>query len=248
MDKIIHLIKEARFAVALTGAGISTPSGIPDFRSERNGLWLKDDPMQVASLSVFRHNPQVFYDWLRPLVTKMQSAQPNPAHYALAQMEKEGFIKTVITQNIDGLHHRAGSLDVIKLHGSTDMLICLMCGKRSPTSNFIDSYLKNNQLPVCASCSSILKPDIVLYEELLPEKAWERSENQCKKADLLLIIGSSLEVSPVNRLPWITLQNGGRLVIINYSPTHLDDYAEVCSSADAAEILAIISKNLSGID
>ncbi len=244
VDQITHLIEHDQPVVVLTGAGISTPSGIPDFRSERNGLWMKDDPMQVASLSVFQHDPQKFYNWLRPLVAKMQTAQPNPAHFALAQMEKMGLVSSIITQNIDGLHQRAGSSEVIELHGSAASMKCLRCGNKYLTVDFISPFLEKNQIPTCPICHSILKPDIVLYEELLPVEAWEKAERQCKTTGLLLVIGSSLEVSPANQLPWITLQTGGRLIIINLSPTLLDSYAEVHLSENASGALASISNDL----
>jgi NAD-dependent deacetylase len=231
------LLKSARHAVVLTGAGISTPSGIPDFRSQGSGLWNKDNPMEVASLTTFRRRPERFYAWLRPLAAQIVKADPNPAHQALADLEKAGLIKAVITQNIDGLHQAAGSQAVLELHGSTRSLTCLSCHKSFLIGQFLEEFVEKGTLPYCSICGKLLKPDIVLFEEMLPASVWEQAEAHCLQADLMLVVGSSLEVSPASGLPWTAFENGAQLIILNFSPTYLDTRASVVVHADAAEVL-----------
>ena len=160
------LIQKAEYCVILTGAGISTPSGIPDFRSARSGLWTEYDPMEVASLTAFKQRPDKFFNWLHPLAQKILNANPNPAHEAISRIQHAGWIKSVITQNIDGLHQAAGSMEVIELHGSLTTLSCLTCRRTYPMQIFKSSFLESRLIPECSYCQSILKPDIVLFEEL----------------------------------------------------------------------------------
>jgi len=237
IQKAGSLLKSARHAVVLTGAGISTPSGIPDFRSQGSGLWEKDNPMEVASLSAFRRRPEAFFAWLRPLAAQIVKANPNPAHLALADLEKAGLLKAVITQNIDGLHQAAGSQAVLELHGSTRSLTCLSCRKSYLIGLFLEEFVVQGKLPYCRNCGQLLKPDIVLFEEMLPASVWQQAEAHCRQADLVLVVGSSLEVTPASGLPWIAFQHGARLIILNYTPTYLDAHASVVLHADAAEIL-----------
>jgi NAD-dependent deacetylase len=235
------LLKSARHAVVLTGAGISTPSGIPDFRSQGSGLWNKDNPLEVASLSAFRRQPERFFAWLRPLAAQIVKADPNPAHLALADLERAGLLKAVITQNIDGLHQAAGSQAVLELHGSTRSLTCLSCHKSYLLGLFLEEFVLQGKLPYCRSCGKLLKPDIVLFEEMLPASVWQQAEAHCRRADLVLVVGSSLEVSPAGGLPWLAFQHGAQLIILNYTPTYLDAHASVVLHADAAEILPQIA-------
>jgi NAD-dependent deacetylase len=235
------LLKSARHAIVLTGAGISTPSGIPDFRSQDSGLWNKANPMEVASLSAFRRRPESFFAWLRPLAAQIIKADPNPAHFALAALEKAGLLKAVITQNIDGLHQAAGSQAVLELHGSTRSLTCLICRKSYLIGRFLEEFVVQGQLPYCPDCGKLLKPDIVLFEEMLPASVWQRAEAHCRQADLVLVVGSSLEVSPADGLPWTAFQHGAQLIILNYTPTYLDSHASVVLHADAAKILPLMA-------
>ena len=242
-----ELLRNARYAVALTGAGVSTPSGIPDFRSHESGLWKRDDPMLVASLTVFRHRPKIFYNWLRPLAASMWQAQPNPAHLALAGLEKEGFLKALVTQNIDGLHQKAGSQNVVEVHGTMNTLSCTTCQDRHPMQDFIEPFLNENKLPHCPTCGNFLKPDIVLFEEMLPLEAWVQAQQHCEAADLLVVVGSSLEVMPAGSLPLYALENGARLVINNLTPTHLNDRAALLLPYDAANTLPqVLEQTISG--
>ncbi|HSV85579.1 MAG TPA: NAD-dependent deacylase [Levilinea sp.] len=248
-SKIQHaaqLIRIAQHAVVITGAGISTPSGIPDFRSAGSGLWTKDNPMRVASLTTFQRSPERFFAWLRSLVIPIRKASPNPAHYALAKMEQVGVIKAVITQNIDGLHQQAGSQVVIELHGSLSTLTCPHCRTQVKAGEFIETFAQSNRLPYCSLCRSLLKPDIILFEETLPIDTWDAAQMHCQQADLVLVVGSSLEVSPANQLPLYALQHDARLIINTFSPTYLDDAAHILISGDVVTILPQIAAQIDG--
>jgi NAD-dependent deacetylase len=242
IQKIAQLLKNASHAVAITGAGISTSSGIPDFRSSATGLWSQNDPMRVASLSAFRLRPQVFFNWLRPLAETMIRADPNPAHYALAGLENSGILKAIITQNIDGLHQRAGSRNVIEVHGTIATLTCPACLRQYPEKDFRSSFIDEKAMPYCPECGKLLKPDVVLFEEMLPADAWESAEQHCQESDLILVAGSSLEVFPVNQLPLNGLSHGAKLIIINYTPTPLDSQADLRLPADLSIILPLIQE------
>jgi len=239
-EEIAHtakLICSSKKAVVFTGAGISTPSGIPDFRSEHTGLWTNNDPMQVASLTSFMRSPTKFYEWLKPLAVKIKQAKPNTAHCCVSNLEQRGYLEAVITQNIDGLHQQAGSKNVVELHGSLTQMVCISCQTQQSKSSFMDDFITSNTLPYCSCCGSVLKPNIILYEEELSINVWLQAESLSKNADLMLIIGSSLEVYPANQLPIFTLESGGRIIIINSTPTLLDSKADVILHGDAAEIL-----------
>ncbi len=232
-----RLIKESHHAVVFTGAGISTPSGIPDFRSTGTGLWQKSDPMLVASLTAFKHHPDRFFRWLKPLLQASKQAVPNPAHLAISRLEKLGRIKSVITQNIDNLHQKAGSGCVIELHGSMEQFHCPSCQKpASDPSGVIDEII-SGQIPYCTHCGTIMKPDITLYEEPLPTEAWRKAGDEVSRADLMIVVGSSLEVIPASSLPYDVYRKGGKLIIINYSLTYMDRHADVVIHEDVAEVL-----------
>jgi NAD-dependent deacetylase len=244
IEKAVGMLRQAQHAIVLTGAGCSTSSGIPDFRSARTGLWTKDDPMKVASLTTFHSHPERFYNWLRPLARKMLAAQPNAAHLALAQLEQSGVIKAIITQNIDGLHQRAGSKNVIEVHGSITYFICIFCGLRRRLEDFASHFLNDAQIPRCPNCERVVKPDIVLFEEMLPVDAWEQAEYHASHADLCLVVGSSLEVYPAAGLPLYTIENGGKLMINTFSPTPLDSHAHLLLPADICEVIPALAGGL----
>ncbi len=227
--------------VAFTGAGISTPSGVPDFRSAGSGLWAKMEPMESASLTTFRRNPQKFYEWLHPLVASGSAALPNPAHLALAQLEAAGYLRAVITQNIDNLHQRAGSKMVIQLHGSLLACACPGCERAFSFDAYEKEFIENRTLPRCPFCSAILKPNITLYEEALPAKAWDQASEHARHADLMLVIGTSLEVSPANMLPLLALESGALLVINTRSNTFLDAQAHYVFKEDVALVIPQIA-------
>ncbi len=231
------LLRKARYGVALTGAGLSTPSGIPDFRSDE-GLWRQVDPMEVASLWGFRTNPQAFYEWIRPLVRTIVEARPNPAHRALAEMERRGWIRVVITQNIDMLHQKAGSQHVLEVHGSISTMTCVDCGHRELSEAYLTPHaLEGIDVPRCSQCGGVLKPDVVLFGENLPWAVWRAAEEAVEKADVLLVAGSSLEVYPVAELPYRAARRGAKVILVNLSPTPFDPYAHIVLRGDVAEVL-----------
>lgn len=240
IQKAAGLIRSARHLVACTGAGISTPSGIPDFRSARTGLWEKDDPMQVASLTSFRYTPQIFFNWLRPLAHTSLSATPNPAHQALADLETAGLLQAVITQNIDDLHLQAGSRAVLELHGSLRTLSCTGCHQTFPARDFLPTFLQDGKIPLCPECQAVLKPDIVLFEEQLPAETWHQAEFHAHTADVMLIAGSSLTVTPAAYIPLEAHEAGARIILINQTPTFLDEVAAIRLPLDVAEALPAI--------
>jgi NAD-dependent deacetylase len=240
IQRAAALMRAARHIVALTGAGYSTPSGIPDFRSTGSGLWTKYLPMEVASLTTFRTKPELFFAWLQPLASHMYYAQPNSAHRALAELEVAGKIKAVITQNIDGLHHRAGSLTVHEVHGTFNSLTCVSCFRQFHAQGIMEIYLETGNVPHCPECGRILKPDIILFEEQLPMNTWRKAEKASQECDLMLVAGTSLEVMPSAILPVRALDHGAKLVMINKSTTYVDVRADVLVHGDVADIMPIL--------
>ncbi len=233
----VQLLRTARTTVALTGAGISTPSGIPDFRSSKSGLWTRYDPMQVASLSAFRYEPRRFFEWVRPLALGILEAEPNAAHQALAALEAAGFLAGVITQNIDDLHRRAGSRRIYELHGHLRQATCTSCFHKQEAMALIETFIEIGEMPRCPNCGGILKPDVVLFGEQLPYDVVREARRLMLKSDLILIAGSSLEVTPAATLPIEALNRGARLIIVNQEPTYLDKRADVLFHADVMDIL-----------
>ncbi len=236
IEQVAKWLLSASYAVAFTGAGISTPSGIPDFRSADSGLWEHVDPMQVASIFGFRQNPRAFYDWVRPLAIVTRDAEPNPAHIALATLEKAGLLKSVITQNIDMLHTRAGSVVVRELHGHMRSMTCIRCFHEYDAAPYMEALLADNILPMC-ECGGVLKPNVILFGEQLPFQALQQAKDDARKADVMLIIGSSLEVEPASSLPLIAKRNGSKIIIINLQPTFLDSAADLVFHENAAYVL-----------
>ncbi len=241
LERAAELLRSSEYAVAFTGAGISTPSGVPDFRSANTGLWMKNDPIEVASLTAFRRRPEVFFNWLRPLASQILQASPNPAHSGLARLEKNGNLKAIITQNIDGLHQKGGAENVIEVHGSLAWLECPRCERTYPAREFSEEFISAGTIPRCLHCGAILKPSITLFEEMLPQKAWDDAERACRRADLVLVVGSSLEVTPAAYLPMYALDMDARLIINNLTRTGLDHRADVLLPWDAADVIPAIA-------
>lgn len=235
------LLRQARHAVALTGAGISTPSGIPDFRTPGKGLWEKHDPMEVASIYAFRQNPEGFYHWIRPHLDIMLNAQPNPAHLALARLEAAGRLKAVLTQNIDGLHQRAGSQQVLELHGHVRTVTCLDCYQSGPAEEALEA-LQRQGMPRCAACGGVVKPDAILFGEQLPIGVVTAAMEHVRRADLMLVAGSSLTVIPVARMPHLVRANGGEVIIFNNEATYADTFAAAVFREDVAEALPRLAR------
>ena len=220
----------------LTGAGVSTESGIPDFRS-RTGIWTKYDPMEYATIDAFRRDPARVWDFYSKRLGVLAEARPNAAHLALAELERRGLVQAVVTQNVDRLHHAAGSRRVIEVHGSIRSASCLVCGHREEYERVIEL----GPVPECAGCGAVLKPDVVMFGELLPEGAMEEASALARGAGLLLVVGSSLEVYPVAGLPEDTLAAGGRLAIVNRGSTPYDRRADLKLDAFAAETLGAVA-------
>jgi len=226
--------------VALTGAGISVPSGIPDFRTPGKGLWEKVDPMEVAHIDAFRRDPERFWSFYRPRLHSLGDIDPNRAHEALAELEARGLLEAVITQNIDMLHTRAGCERVIEVHGSIRSLSCQGCGEVVPIERSEERFDAEG-VARCAACDGYLKPDVILFGELLPAAAMAEAEELAARAELMLCIGSSLEVYPVAGLPSLTLARGGRLAIVTQGPTPFDADAAVRMDGDVvADLDAVL--------
>lgn len=242
IEDAAELIRKAKRAVILTGAGISTPSGIPDFRSEGTGLWSRDEPLEVASLTTFRTAPERFFQWFRPLAGQIFFAQPNAAHRALAQLEEAGNVKTIITQNIDALHQKAGSKCVVETHGTMKTLTCTNCYQQYEAELYLKSFIEEGNIPTCSSCNGILKPDVILFGEQLPHAAWVTAQRAARQCDLMLVAGSSLEVLPVAGLPMQALDRGAHLIIVNNTPTYVNVRADVVIMDDVASTLPEIAK------
>jgi NAD-dependent deacetylase len=238
--RVADLLRAAERAVALTGAGISVPSGIPDFRSPGSGLWEKVDPMEVAHIDAWRRDPDRFWSFYSQRFTTLMDKEPNEAHLALAELERRGLIRGVITQNIDRLHRKAGTERIIEVHGSIAWSVCLTCGERVPIDRVIALLADGDGAPRCPTCGAPLKPDVVLFGELLPERALAEAQELAMAADLMLCVGSSLEVYPVAGLPAMTHGGGGRLALITQGPTPYDGDAEVKLDGDVVEELGAV--------
>jgi NAD-dependent deacetylase len=235
--RLAALVRASGSVVALTGAGISVPSGIPDFRSPGTGLWESVDPMEVAHIDVFRADPKRFWHFYGRRFQALEDKRPNRAHQALVEMERAGLLDAVVTQNIDRLHARAGSRELIEVHGTIAHSSCLRCGSRYPLAEVRDRQAADpDGVPRC-DCDSALKPDVVLFGEYLPMAALERAQQLASNADLLLCIGSSLEVYPVAQLPDLTLGSGGKIAILTQGPTPFDRHAAVRMSGDVVDEL-----------
>jgi NAD-dependent deacetylase len=240
IETAAHWLAEARSAVAITGAGVSTPSGIPDFRSAGSGLWEKADALSVVSLTHFRRDPLPFYQWVVPLARSILAAEPNPAHHILAQWEKQGILRTLITQNIDLLHEKAGSQHFWEVHGHLRTLTCTHCMEKFPALPILASIPPDIRPPKCTNCGWVLKPDVILFGEQLPYKAIQGSLAAVKACDVLLVAGSSLEVYPVAEWPSIAQQRGAKLILVNRTPTYLDGHANLVLHGNVEEILPAI--------
>ncbi len=241
MQHAAQLLAQAQHAVALTGAGLSTPSGIPDFRSQDTGLWENYDPMEIATLQVFRRRPADFFKWIRLLARQMFDAQPNPAHYALAELQQAGRLPHIITQNIDGLHQRAGAQHVIELHGDISTGTCVGCYATYRSLDFKEEFINAGRIPTCPRCHGIIKPNAILFGEALPVRALMAAKRAVANCDVLLIAGSSLEVAPASDLPMLARSRQARLIIVNQGPTYLDDYCDVLIRDDVALALPLIA-------
>ncbi len=242
VERLAALISDHQPCVVLTGAGVSTESGIPDFRSP-GGIWARYDPMEYATIEAFRRDPAKVWDFYARRFEVLENAQPNAAHHVLAALERGGYVEAIVTQNVDRLHELAGSQNVIEVHGSIRTSSCLACGERA-TFDEVVAMLERAPAPSCPRCGSIMKPDVVMFGELLPEGAIERASELARRARLLLVVGSSLNVYPIADLLQDTLLAGGKLAIVNRESTPYDELAELTIRASAGETLSHVARRL----
>jgi NAD-dependent deacetylase len=236
--RLAALVQERGPVVVLTGAGVSTESGIPDFRSS-SGLWADVDPFEVATIDAFRRDPERVWSFYRQRFRSLLAAEPNAAHRALAELEARGHVRAVVTQNIDTLHERAGSREVVEVHGSIRRAVCLRCGGEEALDGVL-RQLEERDAPLCPSCGAVLKPGVVLFGELLPVGAIERATQLAREAGLMLVVGSSLEVWPVAGLPL----ESRSFAIVNRGTTPLDDRAVLTIDGPAGETLTALVEAL----
>jgi NAD-dependent deacetylase len=236
-----RMLCDSRLTLALTGAGISVESGIPDFRSP-GGLWERYDPAEYGTIWAFRTDPVKVWHMIRDMAEMVSRAQPNPAHRGLAQLQNLGLLHTIITQNIDSLHQRAGAPRVIEYHGSSRTLSCLSCGRR-----FKAEEVAGVVPPRCA-CTEILKPDVVFFGELIPVEALRESQQLASSCETLLVIGTSAEVAPANTLPRTAKLAGARIVEINVQPTALTSaFTDVFLQGKAGAIVSRLVEEVQGL-
>ena len=224
-DKLFLEITKAKHLVAFTGAGISTLAGIKDFRG-KDGLYKQPNTEKMFDIDVFYRDPSVYYSMAKEFIYGLDEKKPAIVHTVLAELEQKGFLKAVITQNIDLLHHKAGSKNVIEIHGSPLIHSCINCTYQEPFEKTA-IIAKTGAVPKCPECGKTLKPDITFFGEALPRNALIRAEEECQKADFMLILGTSLQVYPAAALPIYTLRNGGKIAIVNDQNTQFDHYAEI---------------------
>jgi NAD-dependent deacetylase len=242
VERLAALIRERQPCVALTGAGVSTESGIPDFRSQ-SGLWAEFDPLEYGSVAAFRRDPVKVWRFYAPRYGMLATAEPNAAHHALAELERLGLLAAVITQNIDLLHERAGTHELVEVHGSIRTSSCPGCGARYELAEVL-ALLDGTDAPRCPNCGEVLKPDVVFFGELLPAGAIDRAFELAGGAGLLLVVGSTLEVHPVAGLPLETLGAGGALAIVNRGPTALDGRADLRIEGSSGDVLGRVVEAL----
>lgn len=239
MNRLAKWLQEARHTVIFSGAGLSTESGLQDFRSADRGMWNDRNPTELASTTALHHNRDEFVRFYQWRIQEMIKAKPNAGHMILAKWEEDGLIRGIITQNVENYHEQAGSKALAKLHGDLGTLRCMECER--PYS--AQDYLPPVQRTVC-DCGGFIRPNVVLFGEMLPERAIRLAEVWMRQADLFIVLGSSLTVSPANQLPLQAKHNGARLVIINYDPTPLDDLADVVLHRSIGEVLGEVERQL----
>lgn len=243
IKQLARLIADSKYLVVLTGAGASTEAGLPDWRGPQ-GMWKQWNPTRLASLSAMREHPIDFYQFYRYRLSKLREAKPGPTQRALAALERAGKLRTIITQNIDGLHQAAGSTDVVEVHGNLEHADCIDCGARYDAGVLDVEVNSLDDVPRCPRCRGLLKPSIVLFEEALPAEAIRRAFAEAERADLFMVVGSSLEVGPVNGVPAHAHAFGAKLVILNMSPTHLDPLAALLLREPAGRVLTAVLEEM----
>lgn len=213
-------LKNSSYTVVFTGAGMSTESGLPDFRSAKTGLWRTKNPQQLASTYALKHNREEFIAFYQYRIRTLLECQPHIGHTILANWQKRGLIHQIVTQNVDGFHQQAGSTNVVELHGTLRTVYCLRCKQTYDAKRYVDEQFE-------CTCGGFLRPSVVLFGESLPYDAIEQAWTAAERADLWIVLGSSLQVSPANELPVIAKRTGAKLVIVNMEPTPLDEWADL---------------------
>ena len=241
VERLAAAIRESVSCVVLTGAGMSTESGIPDFRTP-TGVWAQFDPLEYGSIDAFRRDPEKVWELYGERYRMLAAAEPNDGHRAIAELERRGLVEAVVTQNIDRLHERAGSRDVVEVHGSIRSASCPACGRVHGLEEVL--ALVGEGTPHCRSCGTVLKPDVVFFGELLPQAAIDRATKLASRTRLLLVVGSTLEVYPVAGLPLDTVRAGGRVAIVNRGPTAFDGRADIRLEGAAGELLSGLVESL----
>ena len=239
----LNLVLSSSNVVVFTGAGISTDSGIPDYRSPGTGIWEKMD-QSVVSLDGFVREPSRYYDYSLELYAIRKVAKPNIAHYMLAELENRSDLSGIITQNVDGLHQDAGSGQVHELHGSLRQAVCLDCSTLQSMDEAMERAVLGQNPPLCTECGGVLKPNAVFFGETLPQIPWQQSLELSRNADLFIAIGSSLQVSPANALPDIALRAGAKLIVLNFTPTPFDGDSELVIRHKIGEFSSAVMKFL----
>ncbi|GAB1420581.1 NAD-dependent protein deacylase Cob2 [Anaerolineales bacterium] len=224
--------------------GISIPYGTPEVRRPETGLWEYVNLIQMESIYGFKQDPDAFYQWVRPLVETTLNARPNAAHFALVELAQLGKLKSIVTQNIDGLHQRAGNETVYELHGHMRTATCVHCFKKYDGLEVIARFMEDGKVPHCDNCKAVLKPNVILFGEQLPILALQAAKKEARRADVMIMAGSSLEVAPASELPILAHRSGAKLIIVNLEPTHLDSIASVVIHGDVAEVLPNLLRKL----
>ncbi len=247
--QVAEILTQHPFCVALTGAGLSTRSGLPDFRSPGKGLWVRMEKKppgiaEVMTLQGFKEKPEVFYSYFRSFLEMLLSAKPNQAHRALAELEAGGYIQGMITMNGDMLHQKAGSRRVIEMHGTIERAVCMRCYQSDDGLVHWQRYIENGKMPQCRHCGGVLKPDVILTGEQLPVQMVLQAKKLLQACDVIMAIGTSFSGGPV--MNWIekACEQGKKLLIFNLNPTLLDSVAEIVIRADVVEVLPAILEEL----
>jgi NAD-dependent deacetylase len=238
-ENFLDIVRKSRYAVVLTGAGVSVESGVPTFRG-KDGLWSKYDPDEYATKEAFERDPVKVWRWLAMGIELILKVEPNMAHIAIAELESLGYVKSVITQNIDNLHQKAGSKNVIEVHGNTLRLRCTACSYRE-----IINMVPNNIPPYCPKCDAMLRPDVVLFGEALPYEEWDRAVDETSKADVYIVVGTSGVVMPAAMLPLIAKGKGAFIIEINPEVTSITRIVDLYIDKKAGEFFSEVMELLS---